>query len=450
MQPAEVHGAPKRPQRCCWPLALVLGAVLWGACERGTAPEAAAPGNGQRSEDAESAMPAPPGGQAAPPRVTVVTLQPQRIQLTEELPGRVSAWQIAEVRPQVSGIVRERLFTEGGQVEEGEALYQLEDDTYVAQVQSARAAVTRAQSALNVARQNAERSQMLFEGGAVAAQVHDTTMASQQLAQAELAAARAALAGAEVTLGHARIVAPIAGRIGRSTVTEGGLVTANQPDPLTTIQAMDPVYVDVQRSAGELLELRRAVSEGSLSRDDEAPVDILLEDGTRYPHQGRLRFAEATVDPSTGSVLVRIAVENPDAVLLPGMFVRASLGAGVVEEGLLVPQQGVTRDPQGVATALVVEDDGKVAVRQLETARTVGSDWLVRSGLQAGDRVIVEGGQKVQPGMPVRATEAAPRPEGVGGAGTPAPAATEGADAPDAGASEPGAAPDAPAPPPGR
>ena len=412
--------------------ALMLLAATAGACDRGgDAPEAPA-GNDRPAAPAEGGEAAPPGdapqgppGAGGPggqlPEVTVVTLETQRVQLTRELPGRVRPFRIAEVRPQVNGLIERRLFEEGAEVEEGQPLYQLEDDTYRAALRSAQAAVTRARAALTVARENAERSRTLFEGGAISAQQHDTTEAALQLAQADLASAQAALRGQQVVVGHTRITAPITGRVGRSTVTEGALVTANQPDPLTTVQQLDPTYVDVSRSNEEWLELRRAVAEGELERDDEAPVTILLGDGTRYPHQGRLRFSEVTVDPSTGSSLVRIEVANPDAVLLPGMYVRAILQAGTTDEGLLVPQQGVTRDPSGEATALVVGDDGRVAARQLQTEQTVGSFWLVSSGLSPGDRVIVEGVQKVQPGAQVRATEREADARGIGGAGPPEP-----------------------------
>jgi len=349
--------------------------------------------------------------------VTAVTLKPQRVQLTRELPGRVRPFRIAEVRPQVSGLVERRLFEEGAEVKEGQPLYQLEDDTYRASLRSAQASVSRARAALVVARENAERSRTLFEGGAISAQQHDTTEAALRLAQADLAAAQAALKGQQVVVGHTRVTAPISGRVGRSAVTEGALVTANQPDPLTTVQQLDPTYVDVSRSNEEWLELRRAIAKGRLQRDDEAPVTILLGDGTRYPHQGRLRFSEVTVDPTTGSSLVRIEVPNPEAVLLPGMYVRAILQAGTTEEGLLVPQQGVTRDPSGEAVALVVGDDGRVEARQLTTEQTVGSAWLVSSGLAPGDRVIVEGVQKVQPGAQVRATERDAAAKAIGGSG---------------------------------
>lgn len=408
--------------------ALLLSAALTGACDRGgdaagtdrdgdgqAAP--AAGGEAASGGDAPQGTPGPGGPGGPLPEVTVVTLEPQRVQLTRELPGRVHPFRIAEVRPQVSGLIERRLFEEGAEVEEGQPLYQLEDDSYRAALRSARASVTRARAALNVAKENAERSRKLFEGGAISAQQHDTTEAALQLAQADLAAARAALQGQQVTVGYTRITAPISGRVGRSTVTEGALVTANQPDPLTTVQQLDPTYVDVSRSNEEWLELRQAVAGGRLERDEEAPVTILLGDGTRYPHRGRLRFSEVTVDPGTGSSLVRIEVPNPDAVLLPGMYVRAILQTGTTDEGLLVPQQGVTRDPSGEATALVVGDDGRVAARQLETSQTVGSSWLVSSGLSAGDRVIVEGVQKVQPGAQVRATERAADARGIGGAG---------------------------------
>lgn len=413
--------------------ALLLLLSLTSACDRG-APSAApadpggaeaAPGEETGAGAGEPGGTIGPGGQSAPlPEVTVVTLEPQRVQLTRELPGRVQPFRIAEVRPQVSGLIERRLFEEGAEVEEGQPLYQLEDDSYRAALRSAQAVVRRAHAALRVARENAERSQRLFEGGAISAQQHDTTEAALQLARADLAAAQAALKGQQVVMGHTRITAPIAGRVGRSAVTEGALVTANQPDALTTVQQLDPTYVDVSRSNEEWLELRQAVARGRLERDDEAPATIVLGDGTRYPHQGRLRFSEVTVDPGTGSSLVRIEVPNPEAVLLPGMYVRAILHAGTTADGLLVPQQGVTRNPDGGAVAMVVEEDGRVAVRELQTEQTVGSAWLVFSGVAPGDRVIVEGVQKVQPGARVKATERPDEARGIGGAGPPAPSPT--------------------------
>lgn len=410
-----------------------LSLLLGWSCQRGGPPggppgagpsqEGAAPGGAPEGGGGEGAAGAAPGGGppgmagGRKPQVTVVTLEPQEVRLTRELPGRVRPFRVAEVRPRTSGIVAERTFTEGTRVEEGDVLYVLDDETMRANVQSAQGALARARAGLKVAQQNAKRSKMLFDGEAISAQQHDVVVSQLELARADTKSAQAALDAAKVALSYSRVTAPISGRIGKSTVTEGALVTTAQPDPLVTVQQLDPIYVDVTQSASELLALRQQIEQGQLGRDEEAPVTILLEDGTRYEHPGKLRFADVTVDPSTGSFSIRVEVLNPEHLLLPGMYVRAVLGSGVRKDGLLVPQQGVTRDPTGQATALVVDDDGKVAQRELETVQTVGSSWLVESGLAAGDRVIVQGLQKVQPGVPVEAVEAE-EPEGAtGGSG---------------------------------
>jgi membrane fusion protein (multidrug efflux system) len=350
--------------------------------------------------------------------VTVVTLAPESVQLTRELPGRVRAYLVAEVRPQVNGIIEKRLFTEGGEVKAGQALYQLEDDTYRADLQSARAALQRAKAAVRVARVTANRSRQLVQAGIISKQDHDNNAAALQLAQADEKSAEAAAQRAEVVLQYARITAPISGNIGTSAVTAGALVTANQQSPLALVQQLDPVYVDLTQSSGELLELRRQLAAGSLERQ-KTPVSILLEDGSTYSHEGQLEFSDVTVDPGTGSFLLRVVVPNPERVLMPGMYVRAVIGRGMRSNALLVPQQGVTRDPKGNATAMVVGKDGKVAVKQVQTSRALGDRWLVEGGLAAGDRVIIEGLQKIRPGIQVRATEATRKEKATGGSGRP-------------------------------
>jgi membrane fusion protein (multidrug efflux system) len=351
--------------------------------------------------------------------VTVVTLKEQPISLARELPGRTAAFRIAEVRPQVSGIVQRRLFDEGSLVQAGQALYQLDDATYRADVGVAKASVARAEAGLEAARLRAERSAKLVKTGLVSAQENDNAVAALHQAEADLQSARAALDAAQVKLGRARITAPIGGRIGKSAVTEGALVTADQDAPLATIQQLDPMYVDLTQSSAELLQLRREIAEGRLEQGGQVPVVILLEDGSRYGETGTLAFSDVTVEPTTGSYLLRVRVPNPQGALLPGMFVRAEVGSGVRPRGLLVPQQAITRDPRGNASAMVVGADGKVEVRPVTTSRAVGDRWLVDEGLEPGDRVIVEGLQKVQPGAPVQATElsapatpAAPAPAG--------------------------------------
>ncbi|MCX2831130.1 efflux RND transporter periplasmic adaptor subunit [Microbulbifer thermotolerans] len=338
------------------------------------------------------------------PQVTVVTLKAEPVTLTRELPGRTSAFKVAEVRPQVSGIVKAQLFREGGMVEAGQALYQLDDATYKADYDSARANLQGALAALNEARLTAERTAELVKSGAVSKQDNDSAQAALQRAEADVAAARAAVQRSKVQLDYARISAPIGGRIGKSSITQGALVTANQTSALATVQQLDPIYVDVTQSTAELLALRKALEAGTVE-STELPVTILLEDGSQYEHKGKLEFAEVSVEPSTGSVLLRIIVPNPDNILLPGMYVRALLGSGVRQQAILVPQQAVARDPKGNTSVMVVSGEGVVAQRSVVVSRTIGDKWLVEEGLQAGDKVVVEGLQKIRPGVPVQAVE---------------------------------------------
>jgi membrane fusion protein (multidrug efflux system) len=349
-----------------------------------------------------------PPQEMSPPAVTVVTLKTEPVTLTRELPGRTNPYLVAEVRPQVTGIVKERLFTEGSLVEAGQPLYQLDDATYRAAYNSARASLARAEAAVEVARLNAARANELIKVNAVSEQEHENLIATLRQAEADVGVAEAAVAGYGVELGYARITSPIDGRIGKSTVTQGALVTADQTAPLATVQQLDPIYVDLTQSASELLDLRRAIAGGAVRGAEGTPVTILLEDGTPFSQQGELAFTDVAVDPSTGSFALRVVVPNPEHVLMPGMYVRAVVSTAVLEQGVLVPQQGIARDPKGNATAMVVAADGTAEQRAVEVSRTIGDQWLVRGGLVAGDRVIVEGIQKVQPGMPVETTEAAP------------------------------------------
>ncbi|MBL8246209.1 MAG: efflux RND transporter periplasmic adaptor subunit, partial [Rhodanobacteraceae bacterium] len=332
--------------------------------------------------------PPPPRGK---PEVTVVTLQPEAVTLTRELPGRVSPFLVAEVRPQVGGLVRERLFEEGSRVEAGQPLYQLDDASWRADVESARAALKRAQATLQAARLRAARAAELAAKKLIAAQDNETAAAELATAQADVGVARAELERREVNLSYARILAPIGGRIGKSSVTQGALVTANQDSALATIQQLDPIYVDLTQSSAELLQLRKQIEAGRLDADAGLPVRILLEDGSPYPHDGRLAFTDLSVDPATGSYALRVEVANPDELLLPGMFVRAQIGLGQSGSALLVPQPAVQRDAKGGAFVWVVGADGKVARRDLKVSRTLGDRWLVDGGLDAGERVIVEG-----------------------------------------------------------
>lgn len=340
------------------------------------------------------------------PMVDVVTLQPERVTLQRELPGRTSAYLIAEVRPQVTGIVRERLFEEGSHVEAGQALYQLDDATYRAAYESAAAALARAEAAREIAELNAGRAEKLIMTDAISDQDLQSLQAARRQAEADVAVAKAQLENARVRLDYARVRSPIAGRAGKSAVTPGALVTENQSAVLTTVQVLDPIYVDVTQSASELLSLRRQLSTGELTLADDIPATILLPDDSRYSQEGTLTFEDAAVDPTTGSVAIRIVVPNPDRLLMPGMYVRALISTAIVDNALLVPQRGVTRDPRGRAVAMVLTPDNIVEQRNVEVRDAIEDKWLVTSGLSAGDRVIVEGLQKIRPGLPAQVAAA--------------------------------------------
>lgn len=346
-----------------------------------------------------------PQMQMPTPEVTVVTLTSQPVPLTRELAGRTVPFVVAEVRPQATGIVEQRLFEEGSMVEAGQVLYRLDDASYRAARAAAAANLERARASARSARLAAERSTELVAGNLVSQQDHERALAAAAEAAADVSAYQAALQAADVNLGYTRITSPIAGRAGKSSVTQGALVTANQEAALVTVQQLDPIYVDMAQSASELLQLRKDVEAGRVEQD-RVEAKILLEDGTEYPHRGVLEFTDVTVDPGTGSYALRVRVPNPDNLLLPGMYVRAVVELGTRPDGVLAPQQGISRDPKGNATALVVTPEGTVEARVVQASRTVGDQWLVDAGLQAGDRVIVEGLQKVQPGGAATAVEA--------------------------------------------
>ncbi|WP_409278337.1 efflux RND transporter periplasmic adaptor subunit [Pseudomonas defluvii] len=331
---------------------------------------------------------------AQAPQVGVVTLQPQAYTLTTELPGRTTAYRVAEVRPQVNGIILKRLFTEGSEVKLGQQLYQIDPSVYESTLASA-------QANLQSTRALAERYKQLVAEQAVSRQEYDD-------AQAKRLQAEATLKSAQIDLRYTKVLAPISGRIGRSAVTEGALVNNGQADAMAVIQQLDPIYVDVTQSSVELLTLRRELESGQLEKvgNNAAKVQLTLEDGSSYAHAGRLEFSEVSVDPTTGSVTLRAVFPNPDHNLLPGMFVHAQLKAGVKNAAILAPQQGVTRDLKGAPTALVVNQDNKVELRQLKANRTVGNQWLIEEGLNPGDRLITEGLQFVKPGIEVKAREA--------------------------------------------
>lgn len=337
------------------------------------------------------------------PEVAVVVMQPERVPITTELPGRTSAYLVAEVRPQVGGIIKKRLFTEGSDVSAGEVLYQIDPAMYEAAYASAKAGLSRANANVTSVRSRMERYKELVAIDAVSRQDYDDSAAALQQAEADIEANKAALDTARINLAYTRVIAPITGRIGKSNVTVGALATAGQGSPFTTIQQLDPIYVDVTQSSANLLQIERNIAAGRIKHGGsaQARVRLLLEDGTPYPLEGTLRFSDITVDPSTGSFVLRMDFPNRKHTLLPGMYVRALVQEGVVDHGILAPQQGVSRDSKGNPIALIVDGSGKVRQRMLAIDRAIGDKWLVSSGLAPGDRVIVEGSQKVRPGASV-------------------------------------------------
>ncbi|MEJ2097667.1 MAG: efflux RND transporter periplasmic adaptor subunit [Deltaproteobacteria bacterium] len=381
------------------------------------------------------------------PEVATVSIQPKILMLTTELPGRTSAYRTAEIRPQVSGLILKRLFEEGSDIKAGQVLYQIDPAPFQAALDNAEASLTatqkavdraravlkasqadaaRLQIALDLAKTNNQRYEEAFKDKAVSAIQRDQAATAVKTAESSLLAAEAqvesnrqAIAAAEaavqqakaalktvrINLAYTKITAPISGRIGKSGVTEGAIVTAYQPAPLATIQQLDPIYADVPESTTELLRLKRRIAEGWLNHDgkEQSKVDLLLEDGSAYPHEGVLKFQDVTVDPTTGSVLLRVVFPNPKGFLLPGMFVRAVIREGLNEQAILIPQQSVSRDHKGSPVAWIVDTEGKVNQRMLTLDRAVDDQWLVSSGLAPGDQLIVEGAQRLRPGMPVKA-----------------------------------------------
>ncbi len=364
--------------------------------------------------------PAPPP--QGPPQVGYVTIKAEPVTRTTELPGRTAPTLSSDVRPQVNGIIKARLFTEGGDVTAGQVLYQIDPAPYQAALDQAKGTLANGQANLTTTRLQADRYADLVKINAVSKQDNDNAQASYRQALATVQSDQAAVESAAINLGYTKVRAPISGRIGRSAVTPGALATAEQTTALATIQALNPVYVDVTQSADALLKLRQALSGGQLDRaPSSAQVKLVLSDGTPYPQVGVLKFSEVTVDQSTGSVTLRAVFPNPNTVLLPGMFVRAELNEGVYQNGILAPQQGVSHDPKGAATAFVIGADGKAQPRTLKTAEAIGDKWLVTEGLKPGDKLIVEGLLKVQPGMAVHAVPAnlnAPPPASAGPSAT--------------------------------
>ncbi|MCL4789815.1 MAG: efflux RND transporter periplasmic adaptor subunit [Verrucomicrobia bacterium] len=362
-------------------LILISASVALAACSRSAAPPA-----------------------AAPPQVATVTVARQSLALTTELPGRTAPYRIAEIRPQVNGLIQKRLFTEGSEVQEGQALYQIDPAPFQAALDNAKAALGRAEANLPAIQSRVNRYRQALAEKAVSQQDFDDAEAALKQAEADIQYYRAMVETARINLNYATVVSPISGRIGASTVTDGAIVTAYQPVALATIQQLDPIYVDVTQSSTDLLRLQRRLQEGQLRRGhtNGSDVELILPDGTKYPLTGKLQFRDVSVDPTTASVILRMVFPNPDGVLLPGMFVRAVVKEGENDDAILIPQQTVARDPKGNPYVLLVDANGKVEQRKLTLDRAIKDQWLVSSGLAPGDRVIAEGMQKVRAGVAVK------------------------------------------------
>ncbi|HFP9405621.1 TPA: multidrug efflux RND transporter periplasmic adaptor subunit AcrA [Raoultella planticola] len=342
------------------------------------------------------------------PEVGIVTLKSAPLQITTELPGRTSAYRVAEVRPQVSGIILKRNFTEGSDIQAGVSLYQIDPATYQASYESAKGDLAKAQAAANIAQLTVKRYQKLLDTKYISQQDYDTAVADAQQSNAAVVAAKAAVETARINLAYTKVTSPISGRIGKSAVTEGALVQNGQATALATVQQLDPIYVDVTQSSNDFLRLKQELANGTLKQENgKAKVELVTNDGLKYPQGGTLEFSDVTVDQTTGSITLRAIFPNPDHTLLPGMFVRARLQEGTNPDALLVPQQGVTRTPRGDASVMVVGEGDKVEVRQVTATQAIGDKWLVTSGVKSGDRVIVSGLQKVKPGVQVKAQEVA-------------------------------------------
>ena len=347
--------------------------------------------------------PKPGGMPQQPAQVGVEIVKTQAVPLTTELSGRTSSFLVSDVRPQVGGIIKARLFTEGALVKAGQPLYQIDPATYQAALNSAQAALANAEAALTSAKLKADRYAELVKINAISKQDNDDAQAALQQAQAQVLSAKAQVQSAQINLGYTTVRAPISGRIGKSSYTPGALVTASQADALTTINESDKVYVDISRSSADVLAMKQAIQSGSLGAADSAQVQLILDNGTVYPVTGHLEFSDVTVDEGTGTVNLRAVFDNPNGLLMPGMYVRARINTGVAPNGVLLDPAAVQRDPKGNASVYVVGADNKVAVRPVTLGAGVGQKWLVLSGLNAGDKVIVQGLQKIAPGAPVKA-----------------------------------------------
>lgn len=361
-------------------LALVLVPILTLSCQK-------------------QSPPPPPG----PSSVSYVVIEPQRVELTTRLPGRTSAYRVAEIRPQVSGLILKRLFTEGSQVTAGQVLYEIDPAPFAAALATAEGSLARIQAQLPAAKSRAGRFQKLSAAKAASRQDYEDALAVLTQIEAEIKAGQASVEAARIQLNYTKITAPISGQIGASSVTDGAIVTAYQPTSLATIQQLTPIYVDVPQSTADLIRLKNRMKDGRLSepQSNHSRVQLFLEDGSLFPLEGILQFSDVTVDPTTGSITLRALFDNPEALLLPGMFVQALIKEAINEQALLIPQSGVSRDPKGNPYALLVDSENKVLKRDLTVDRPLGSNWLVSSGITPGDRVIVEGLLMLRPGMAV-------------------------------------------------
>lgn len=383
----EMSSSRLQPRRCVAPMALLLTLALAG-CDGQSNGAPQMPGGGQK------------------PQVSVVTLHPQSVVITTELPGRTTASLTAEVRPQVGGIIKARLFKEGSEVKAGDPLYQIDPASYQAALDSAKAALQKANAAIPSAKAKVERYQGLVKQNAVSQQDYDDAAATLAQNKADVASAKASVDTAQINLDYTKITAPIGGRIDKSSLTPGALVTSGQTTVLTTIRTLDPINVDVTESATNLLNWRQAVQEGRLKFDGtDVSVKLKLDNGTTYAHSGKIAFVEHNVSESTGTFGVRATFPNPDRLLLPGMYVRAIIEEGVAPNSFLVPQRAVSHNTKGEPTAMFVGKDNKVETRVLSVERNVGNNWLIGSGVHDGDRVIVEGTQLVRPGAAVTPVE---------------------------------------------
>jgi len=377
------------------------------------------------SKDPKEAEQAAAAQKMPPTEVGVIVAQPQSVEQSVELSGRTSAYQISEVRPQTSGVILKRLFTEGSFVHEGQPLYEVDSSINRANLESAKASLVRQQANLNALQIKANRYRQLVGINAVSKQEYDDLVAQIKLAEADIAASNAAVKNAQIDLGYSTVRSPISGQSGRSSVTAGALVTANQANALVTIQQLDPIYVDISQSSAELLRLRQQLSQGSIDRSNNTKVRLKLEDGSFYAVEGNLAFSDASVNPETGSIMLRAVFSNPNHLLLPGMFANAQIVQGVIPNAYLIPQAAITRTPTGQAMAMLVNAKGQVEARPITTTGAQGQNWIVTQGLQTGDKVIVDGIAKVKPEQPVVAKPYQAKPDA-----TQAPAAAkEGASA---------------------